>query len=441
MNSQSYVPDRSRFASGHSDFIGELNQAIRQNPVPAALIGVGIAWLFMGGRHTVLGGASRSAFRGLGHGAQQAGGAAYQGAKSVGELASAGVNLLAEGATQAGSRAANAARTATDAIGDTIQQTAATMADVASSGAAYGISARWNNQRSRTSTLPTSGAISKTRYRISSRDSPSWWEPLDWQSGPASRPQCPLARPKSVSWATPPTLQRNVLANSGGILNSGRPTPPLAGWKKRGSKVLRQKPLVMRHEQSPQRSLELPTGPATTSWSGLKGSAQFAPYFRRCRIEISMPKPVVIDISHELGKDEARRRLQKGFGRIRDQFGVGALAFEERWEAERLHFTAGFLGQKVAGRIDVMERSVRIELGFALGARRSGRETTRSHKKCGDAVARKEVNAMLVVAGLCMSKEEAIFAISLGRIIAPRHVSSWVRDSRSLTAAARPNAV
>ena len=84
MNSQSYVPDRSWSASGHSDFIRELNQAIRQNPVPAALIGAGIAWLFMGGRHTVLGGVSRSAFRGLGHGAQQAGGAAYQGAKSVG---------------------------------------------------------------------------------------------------------------------------------------------------------------------------------------------------------------------------------------------------------------------------------------------------------------------------------------------------------------------
>ena len=80
-----------------------------------------------------------------------------------------------------------------------------------------------------------------------------------------------------------------------------------------------------------------------------------------------MPKPVVIDISHDLGKDEARGRLQKGFGLIRDQFGVGALAFEERWEAERLHFTAGFLGQKVAGRIDVMERSVRIELGLPWG--------------------------------------------------------------------------
>lgn len=82
-----------------------------------------------------------------------------------------------------------------------------------------------------------------------------------------------------------------------------------------------------------------------------------------------MSKPVVIDISHELGKDEARRRLQNGFGRIRDQFGSGALVFEERWEADRLHFTARGLGQKVVGRVDVMEKLARIELDlpWALG--------------------------------------------------------------------------
>jgi hypothetical protein len=75
-----------------------------------------------------------------------------------------------------------------------------------------------------------------------------------------------------------------------------------------------------------------------------------------------MAKPVVIEIAHDLGQDEARRRLQSGFGRIREQFGAGALVFDERWEAYRLHFTAGLIGQKVAGRVDVMERNVRIEL-------------------------------------------------------------------------------
>ena len=75
-----------------------------------------------------------------------------------------------------------------------------------------------------------------------------------------------------------------------------------------------------------------------------------------------MPKPVVVDIPHELGKDGARQRLQNGFGKIREQFGFSGLAFEERWEGDRLHFSASGLGQSVVGRVDVMEKSARIEL-------------------------------------------------------------------------------
>jgi hypothetical protein len=80
-----------------------------------------------------------------------------------------------------------------------------------------------------------------------------------------------------------------------------------------------------------------------------------------------MPKPLVIDIAHELGSKQARLRLQKGFGRIREQFGVGAVAFEERWEGDRLHLSAGVLGQKITGRVEVMETSVRIELDLPWG--------------------------------------------------------------------------
>jgi putative polyhydroxyalkanoate system protein len=80
-----------------------------------------------------------------------------------------------------------------------------------------------------------------------------------------------------------------------------------------------------------------------------------------------MRKPLIIDIAHELGRDQARLRLQNGFGRIREQFGIGAVAFEERWEGDRLHFSAGALGQKITGRIDVLEASVRIELDLPWG--------------------------------------------------------------------------
>lgn len=75
-----------------------------------------------------------------------------------------------------------------------------------------------------------------------------------------------------------------------------------------------------------------------------------------------MAKPLVVNIPHELGREEARRRLEGGFDRIREQIGGKALAFEERWEGERLHFAAGAFGQRVTGRVDVEEKSVRIEL-------------------------------------------------------------------------------
>ena len=38
------------------------------------------------------------------------------------------------------------------------------------------------------------------------------------------------------------------------------------------------------------------------------------------------------------------------------------MAFEERWEGDRLHFSASGLGQRVVGRVDVMEKLARIEL-------------------------------------------------------------------------------
>jgi hypothetical protein len=74
-----------------------------------------------------------------------------------------------------------------------------------------------------------------------------------------------------------------------------------------------------------------------------------------------MGRPVSVSIPHSLGKDEARRRIEQGFGQMRQQMtgGLGAmLAFQERWEGDRLAFEAGGLGQKMTGRPD----AVQIEL-------------------------------------------------------------------------------
>ncbi len=75
-----------------------------------------------------------------------------------------------------------------------------------------------------------------------------------------------------------------------------------------------------------------------------------------------MSKPVIVDIPHNLGRAQARQRLQEGFSRIGDQMGGQVVGFKERWEGDRLHFQASALGQNVSGRVDVEEANVRVEI-------------------------------------------------------------------------------
>jgi hypothetical protein len=79
----------------------------------------------------------------------------------------------------------------------------------------------------------------------------------------------------------------------------------------------------------------------------------------------TMGRPVTVNLPHSLGKDEARRRIESGFGTMRQQMtgGMGSmLSFQERWEGDQLQFEGGALGQKIRGRLEVLTDSVRIEL-------------------------------------------------------------------------------
>ena len=78
-----------------------------------------------------------------------------------------------------------------------------------------------------------------------------------------------------------------------------------------------------------------------------------------------MPKTVTVRIPHDLGKHEARRRIEEGFGRLRQQMGGGLLGmvkFDDRWVGDQLQFSGGTLGQVVTGRVDVGADAVNIEL-------------------------------------------------------------------------------
>ena len=76
-----------------------------------------------------------------------------------------------------------------------------------------------------------------------------------------------------------------------------------------------------------------------------------------------MSKPLTVEIPHDLGLQEARRRVEDGFDRLEHQFGGGGLArLEKRWTGDKLSFQAQVLGQTVSGRLEVMAALVRLEL-------------------------------------------------------------------------------
>ncbi len=79
-----------------------------------------------------------------------------------------------------------------------------------------------------------------------------------------------------------------------------------------------------------------------------------------------MPDPLVVMISHQLGRDEAKRRLENGLGYIRNQLAAFVSSVELGWTGYRLDFDLTAIRQSIRGRIDVEENFVRVELSLPL---------------------------------------------------------------------------
>lgn len=77
-----------------------------------------------------------------------------------------------------------------------------------------------------------------------------------------------------------------------------------------------------------------------------------------------MARPVTVTISHELGLEGARQRINEGFDKLKSQMTGGMMfSFTEEWPSEdRLTFTAKGLGQNISGQIDIFPQHVRIEV-------------------------------------------------------------------------------
>ncbi|HUC11727.1 MAG TPA: polyhydroxyalkanoic acid system family protein [Stellaceae bacterium] len=79
-----------------------------------------------------------------------------------------------------------------------------------------------------------------------------------------------------------------------------------------------------------------------------------------------MPAPIIVTISHQLGRDEAKRRLDNGLGYIRGQLASLVSSIQYEWTGYRLDFSLAAMRQGIKGHIDVEDRMVRIELGLPL---------------------------------------------------------------------------
>ncbi len=74
-----------------------------------------------------------------------------------------------------------------------------------------------------------------------------------------------------------------------------------------------------------------------------------------------MSQPVVVTIPHQLGRAEARRRIEAGIGNLTQQFAAMG-DVKHGWDADVLRFTVTTMGQVATGLIDVGETAVRLEV-------------------------------------------------------------------------------
>jgi len=75
-----------------------------------------------------------------------------------------------------------------------------------------------------------------------------------------------------------------------------------------------------------------------------------------------MSKAITVNIPHELGRAEARRRIEEGFSRFSSQMGAAAGAFTKSWDGDTLRFSLQAMGQAISGTIEVAETAVKLEV-------------------------------------------------------------------------------
>jgi putative polyhydroxyalkanoate system protein len=74
-----------------------------------------------------------------------------------------------------------------------------------------------------------------------------------------------------------------------------------------------------------------------------------------------MNQPIEVDLPHQLGKDEARRRLANNVHKLEEHIPGGAQV-QSGWVGDQLNLDVMAMGQSVTATIDVMDSKVHLKV-------------------------------------------------------------------------------
>jgi putative polyhydroxyalkanoate system protein len=74
-----------------------------------------------------------------------------------------------------------------------------------------------------------------------------------------------------------------------------------------------------------------------------------------------MTQPIDVDLPHNLGKDEARRRIANNVHKLQEHIPGGAQV-QSGWAGDQLNLDVAAMGQSVRATIDVLDSKVHLKV-------------------------------------------------------------------------------
>lgn len=75
-----------------------------------------------------------------------------------------------------------------------------------------------------------------------------------------------------------------------------------------------------------------------------------------------MQRPLDVDLPHQLGREEARRRIAGNIHKLESHIPGGTSRVDSAWEGDTLNLKVHAMGQAVEARIDVFETKVHCRI-------------------------------------------------------------------------------